>query len=174
MVVCCGRRLRKRPAAHVSLAGDEPQRYIVRGGVGWWVRATSPPGFRHSRESPWPREGRIRRGKWWYAGRCNLRERAVRPKLGTSPSATIPSPHPSGFRPRIGVRGMLLIAGIAMALRRPHKRMKVGRWVGFFHRLVVLPLPTPPGFRPRIGVRGMPSIAGMTNGGAGMTNGGPD
>ena len=30
-----------------------------------------------------------------YAGPCNLRERAVRPKLGTSPSATIPSPHPS-------------------------------------------------------------------------------
>ena len=71
---------------------------------------------------------------------------------------------PSGFRPRIGVRGMLLIAGIAMALRRPHKRMKVGRWVGFFHRLVVLPLPTPPGFRPRIGVRGR-LFAGMTNGG---------
>ena len=29
-----------------------------------------------------------------------------------------PSP---GFRPRIGVRGVLSIAGIAMALRRPHK-----------------------------------------------------
>ena len=35
-------------------------------------------------------------------------------------------------------------AGITMALRRPHKRMKmVGRRVGFFHRLVGLPLPTP-------------------------------
>ena len=37
-----------------------------------------------------------------------------------------PSP---GFPPRIGVRGMLLIAGITMALRRPHKphkRMKIG------------------------------------------------
>ena len=41
-----------------------------------------------------------------------MRERAVRPDLGTSPSATVPSPHPSGFRPRIGVRGMLLIAGM--------------------------------------------------------------
>ena len=30
----------------------------------------------------------------------------------TSPSATTPSPHPSGFRPRIGVRGMLSIAGM--------------------------------------------------------------
>ena len=29
-----------------------------------------------------------------------------------------------GFPPRIGVRGMLLTAGITMALRRPHKRMK--------------------------------------------------
>ncbi len=56
-------------------------------------------------------------------------------------------------------------AGITMALRRPHKRMKMGRRVSFFHRLVALPLPTPSGFRPRIGVRGMPSIAGMTIGG---------
>ena len=31
-----------------------------------------------------------------------------------------------GFPPRIGVRGMLLIAGITMALRRPHKGMKRG------------------------------------------------
>ena len=35
-----------RRAPGALLAGDEPQRYIVRGGVGWWVRATSPPGFR--------------------------------------------------------------------------------------------------------------------------------
>ena len=61
--------------------------------------------------------------------------------------------------------GKGMLAGVTVVVRRPHKRMKVGRWVGFFHRLVVLPLPTPPGFRPRIGVRGMPSIAGMTNGG---------
>ncbi len=64
--------------------------------------------------------------------------RAVRPKLGTSPSATAPL-----HTPWIPAK-----AGIAMALRRPNKRMKVGRWVGFFHRPVVLPLPTPPGFRP--------------------------
>ena len=32
-------------------------------------------------------------------------ERAARPELGTSPSATIPSPHPSGYLPRIRVRG---------------------------------------------------------------------
>ena len=57
-------------------------------------------------------------------------------------------PRPSGFRPRIGVRGMLLTAGITMALRRSHKRMKMGRRVSFFHRLVALPLPTPSGFRP--------------------------
>ena len=68
--------------------------------------------------------------------------------VGDEPQRYNPLSPPPGFRPRIGVRGMLLIAGIAMALRRPHKRMKVGRWVGFFHRLVVLPLPTPSGFRP--------------------------
>ena len=34
-------------------------------------------------------------------------------------------------------------AGITMALRRPHKRMKMGRRVSFFHRLVALPLPAP-------------------------------
>ncbi len=44
-------------------------------------------------------------------------------KLGASHSATTP-PCPSGFRPRIGVRGRLF-AGITMALRRPHKRMKI-------------------------------------------------
>ena len=33
-------------------------------------------------------------------------------------------PRPSGFRPRIGVR-VRLFAGITMALRRPHKRMKI-------------------------------------------------
>ncbi len=32
--------------------------------------------------------------------------------LGARAGATIPSPHPSGFRPRIVVRGMLLIAGM--------------------------------------------------------------
>ena len=48
---------------------------------------------------------RHKRMKWWEAGRCNVRERAVRPKLGTSPSATLPSPHPSGFRPRIARYG---------------------------------------------------------------------
>ena len=40
------------PAAGATLAGDEPQRYILRGGVGWWVRATSPPGFPLSPETP--------------------------------------------------------------------------------------------------------------------------
>ena len=39
-------------------------------------------------------------------------------------------PSPSGFQPRIGVRGMLLIAGITMASRRPHKRMKMGGRIG--------------------------------------------
>ena len=34
-------------------------------------------------------------------------------------------PLPFGFRPCIGVRGVLSIAGITMALRRPHKRMKM-------------------------------------------------
>ena len=35
-------------------------------------------------------------------------------------------------------------AGISMALRWPHERMKIaGCRVGFFHRLVGLPLPTP-------------------------------
>ena len=37
----------------------------------------------------------------------------------------LPLPSPSGFQPRIGVRGVLLIAGMTMALRRPHKRMKI-------------------------------------------------
>ncbi len=37
---------------------------------------------------------------------------------------------PPGFQPRIGVRGMLLIAGITMASRRPHKRMKMGGRIG--------------------------------------------
>ena len=70
----------------------------------------------------------------------------------------LPTPLDSGLRRkgcRIGVRDMLLIAGITMALRGPHKRMKMGRRVSFFHRLVALPLPTPSGFRP-------------------LTNGGPD
>ena len=44
--------------------------------------------------------------------------------------------------------GMLPIAGITMALRGPHKRMKMERRVSFFHRLVALPLPTASGFRP--------------------------
>ena len=35
-----------------------------------------------------------------------------------------PRPTPSGFRPRIGVRGRLF-AGITMALRSPQKRMKI-------------------------------------------------
>ena len=35
-----------------------------------------------------------------------------------------------------------------MALRRPHKGMKMGWRVSFFHRLVALPLRTPSGFRP--------------------------
>ena len=54
----------------------------------------------------------------------------------------IPFPHASEFRPRIGVRGRLS-AGIIMALRRPHRRMKIGR------RRVVLSIawssnPSPP------------------------------
>ena len=81
-----------------------------------------------------------KRMKRWDAGRSG--------PSWDKPQRYSPLSTPPGFRPRIGVRGMLLIAGIAMALRRPNKRMKVGRWVGFFHRLVVLPLPTPPGFRP--------------------------
>ena len=38
---------------------------------------------------------------------------------------------PPGFQPRIGVRGMLLIAGITMALRRPHKEDENGVTGGF-------------------------------------------
>ena len=34
-----------------------------------------------------------------------------------------------GFPPRIGIRGRLF-AGITMALRRPHKRMKIARCRG--------------------------------------------
>ncbi len=58
------------------------------------------------------------------------------------------------------------------------RRMKMGRRVSFFHRLVVLPLPTPSGFRPSrndewqgYGAyenepwRCLGAIAGMTNGG---------
>ena len=53
-----------------------------------------------------------------------------------------PPPLPE-FRPRIAVPGRLF-AGITMALRRPHKRMKIaGCRVGFFHRLLGVPLPTP-------------------------------
>ncbi len=62
---------------------------------------------------------------------------------------------------------MFLIAGITMASRRPHKRMKMeGRRI-LAYCLAVLPHPSPSGFRPRIGVRGMPSIAGMTRWAAG-------
>ncbi len=68
--------------AGATVAGDKPQRYIVRGGVGWWVRATSPPGFRLSRE--------------------RLTRRPARPWLGTSHSATIPSPHPLDSGPVSG------------------------------------------------------------------------
>ena len=58
-----------------------------------------------------------------------------------------PSTSPE-FRPRIGVPGRLF-AGITMALRRPHKRMKIaGCRVGFFHRLLGVPLPTPLDSRP--------------------------
>ena len=42
------------------------------------------------------------------------------------------SHHPNsspGFPPRIGIRGRLF-AGITMALRRPHKRMKIARCRG--------------------------------------------
>ena len=49
-------------------------------------------------------------------GRCRVVQRGRTSgapyRRGTNPRATIPSPHPSGFRPRIGVRGMLLIAGM--------------------------------------------------------------
>ena len=44
--------------------------------------------------------------------------------------------------------GKRMLAGVTVAVRRPHKRMKMGRRVSFFHRLVALPLPTPSGFRP--------------------------
>ena len=63
-------------------------------------------------------------------------------------AVVLPSPSPLDSCPRIGVRGMLLIAGITMDLRGPHKRMTMGRRVSFFHRLVTLPLPTPSGFWP--------------------------
>ena len=56
----------------------------------------------------------------------------------------------AGFPPRIGVRGMLLIAGITMAMRRPHKRMKMpGLWL--WYRGLAPPLPV-----------WIPAFAGMT------------
>ena len=58
--------------------------------------------------------------------------------------ATLPLWIPAPYRGT----GMLPIAGITMALRGPHKRMKMERRVSFFHRLVALPLPTASGFRP--------------------------
>ena len=45
-----------------------------------------------------------------------------------------------------------------MVLRRPHKRMKMGRRVSFFHRLVALPLPP----------LWIPAFAGMTKSVAGV------
>ncbi len=45
----------------------------------------------------------------WHGGFCHA---TPRPQRGTSPRATFPSPTPSGFQPRIRVRGMLLIAGM--------------------------------------------------------------
>ncbi len=95
----------------------------------------------------------------------------------------LPLPSPSGFQPRIGVRGVLLIAGMTMALRRPHKRMKIAGVSGILGweeapvlwgspspqsspmRERKLPPYHPSGFRSRIGVRGRPSIAGLTSGG---------
>ena len=69
----------------------------------------------------------------------------------------LPSPHPSGFRPRIRVRRRLF-AGITMALPRPHKKMKRGP--GFRSVYVGFAPPITSGLRP--GVRGMPLIAGVT------------
>ena len=57
-----------------------------------------------------------------------------------------------------------LLTGITMALRDPHKRMKlVGRRIPAYC-IAILPLPSPSGFRPRLGVWGMLSITGITYG----------
>ena len=50
---------------------------------------------------------------------------------------------PSGFRSRIGVWGMLSIAGITMALRRPHKRRKMVTRRAVSRRNVSLAAPHP-------------------------------
>ena len=42
-----------------------------------------------SRNNLWPCAGRTRRGKWGGTGQCNAGELEARPKLGTSPSATL-------------------------------------------------------------------------------------
>ena len=75
--------LRILPGPTPTPAGDKPPRYIFS--------------FRH-RPSVYNSARFVGVGVSKgdvYAGPCNLRERAVRPKLGTSPRATIPSPHPS-------------------------------------------------------------------------------
>ena len=85
-----------------------------------------------------------------------------------------PPSHPSWIPARIGLRGRPSIAGISMALRRPHKRLKmVGRrpvqrgrtsgahWAG----------DEPQRYNPLSPPLWIPAFAGMTKWGAGLTKG---
>ncbi len=77
-------------------------------------------------------------------------------------------PLPFGFRPCIGVRGVSSIAGITMALRRPHKRMKmVVRWAVQRARTSGPPEAgdKPQRYNPLSPPLWIPAFAGMTIGG---------
>ena len=158
-----------------SLRGDE---------VRWWSAGGGLPHPAQGAHKGHP----YRLGKWWDAREvfvpiAGIPAAAGTPRydrscgLGTNWHPDSATPH---LRPQRGapqdcpssrVTGFRLFAGITMALRRPHKRMKMGLKFGRFSSIVwtrSYPLPTPldSGLR-----RNDEWGAGLTKWGAGVANG---